>query len=152
MICENISTAKDYSSINKKFVKAFEFLRSNDLAALAVGKYEIQGEEIFALSQEYTTQNEEDKKWESHEKYIDIQLIVEGKEIMGYAKVEDLEVKEDLREERDMIFYKETLNGSNIKFTKGDYAIFFPEDAHRPCCAFGECSNVKKIVVKVACK
>ena len=71
---------------------------------------------------------------------------------MGYTKVEGLEVEEDLRPESDMIFYKETLNGSNIKFTNGDYAIFFPEDAHRPGCAFGECSKVKKIVVKVACK
>ena len=152
MICENISSTKDYSSINKNFEKAFEFLKSNDLAALAVGKYEIQGEEIFALSQEYITQNEEEKNFESHEKYIDIQLIVEGQEIMGYTPIEGLEVKEDLRPDSDMIFYKETSKGSNIKFTRGDYAIFFPKDAHRPGCALGECSKVKKIVVKVACK
>ena len=94
----------------------------------------------------------EKKNWESHEKYVDIQLIVDGHEIMGYTPIEGLEIKEDLRPEQDMIFYKETLKGSNIKFTNGDYAIFFPEDAHRPGCALGECSKVKKIVVKVACK
>ena len=152
MICENINNTKNYSSINKNFEKAFEFLKNNDLTELTVGKYEIQGEEIFALVQEYITKNEEEKNWESHEKYIDIQLIVEGKEIMGYAKVGDLEVKEDSRPEKDFITYKETLMGSNIKFTKDDYVIFFPEDAHKPCCALGECSKVKKIVVKVACK
>ena len=152
MICENIKNMKNYSSINKNFEKAFEFLKSNDLRELAIGKYEIQGEEIFVLVQEYVTQNEEEKNWESHEKYIDIQLIVEGKESMGYVPVDCLEVKEDQRPEKDMIFYKETLNGSNIKFTNGDYAIFFPEDAHRPGCALGECAKVKKVVVKVACK
>ena len=152
MICENMRSRNNYSSINNNFEKAFEFLKRTDLKALAVGKYEVQGEEIFALVQEYTTQNQEEKKWESHEKYIDIQLIVEGQEIMGYAPVEGLEVKEDLRPESDMIFYNETLNGSNIKFTNGDYAIFFPEDAHKPGCAAVECSKVKKIVVKVACE
>ena len=152
MICGNIKSIKNYSSINKNFEKAFEFLKSNDLRGLAIGKYEIQGEEIFALVQEYVTQNEEEKNWESHEKYIDLQLIVEGQESMGYFPVDRLEVKEDQRPEKDMIFYKETLKGSNIKFTNGDYAIFFPEDAHRPGCALDECSRVKKIVVKVACK
>ena len=152
MICENMRSRNNYSSINNNFEKAFEFLKRTDLKALAVGKYEVQGEEIFALVQEYTTQNQEEKKWESHEKYIDIQLIIEGQEIMGYAKVEDLLVKEDLRPEKDMIFYNSTLKGSNIKFSGGDYAIFFPEDGHRPGCAFDECSKLKKVVVKVACK
>lgn len=152
MICENINSTKDYSSVNKNFIKAFEFLKNNDLKKLDVGKYEIQGEEIFALVQEYITQNEEDKDWESHEKYIDIQLIVEGQEIMGYVPIEALEVKEDLRLENDLIFYNETLKGSNIKCTNGDYAIFFPEDAHKPGCALGECSKVKKVLIKLACK
>lgn len=152
MICGNIKNSKNYSCINKNFEKAFEFLKSNDFTKVEVGKYEIQGEEIFALVQEYITENKEEKKWESHEKYIDIQLIVEGHEIMGYVPVEGLEIKEDLRPESDMIFYKKTIEGSNIKFTSGDYAIFFPEDGHKPGCAFGECSKVKKVVVKVACK
>jgi biofilm protein TabA len=152
MICENIKSAKDYSGINKNFEKAFEFLKSQDLAKLAVGKYEIDGEKVFAMVQEYTTQNEAEKKWEAHEKYIDIQLIVEGKEVMGYTPATTLEVSEDLRPESDLIFYKETSTGSNIKFTNGDFAIFFPEDAHKPGCALGECSKIKKVVVKVACE
>lgn len=152
MICENIKNTKDYSGINKNFVKAFNFLKSQDLKALVPGKYEIDGDNVFALVQEYVTENEEVKNWEAHEKYIDIQLIVEGQEIMGYAPIECLEVNEDFRPEKDLIFYKSTLKGSNIKFTNGDYAIFFPEDGHRPGCALGECSKIKKVVVKVACK
>lgn len=152
MICENIKNAKNYISINKNFEKAFEFLKSNDLKNMPVGKYEIVGEEIFANVQEYTTQDEKEKNWEAHEKYIDIQLIVEGQEIMGYAPVDCLEVNEDFRPEKDLIFYKETTKGSNIKFTNGDFAIFFPEDGHKPGCALGNPSKVKKVVVKVACK
>lgn len=152
MICENIKNTKDYSGINKNFIKAFEFLKSQNLKELAIGQYEIEGDKIYALVQEYTTQSSGNKRWEAHEKYIDIQMIVEGEEIMGYAPVDCLEVSEDLRPEKDLIFYNETSKGSYIKFSNGDYAIFFPEDGHKPGCALGECSNVKKIVVKVACK
>jgi YhcH/YjgK/YiaL family protein len=152
MICGNIKITKDYSSTNRNFVKAFEFLKSNNLKELTLGKHKIEGEKIFALVQEYTTQKEEEKKWESHEKYIDIQLIVEGEEIMGYAPISCLKLEEDLRAEKDLIFYEETTKGSNIKFSNDEYAIFFPEDGHRPGCALGEGSKVRKIVVKVACE
>ena len=152
MICGNIKNTKDYSSINKNFVKAFEFLKNNNLKELSLGKHEIEGEKIFALVQEYITQNEEEKKWESHKKYIDIQLIVQGQEVMGYVPISYLNVEEDLRPEQDMIFYKETAKGSNIKFSNDEYAIFFPEDGHRPGCALDECSKIRKIVVKVACE
>lgn len=152
MICGNIKITKDYSSINKNFEKAFEFLKNNNLMELSLGKHEIEGEKIFALVQEYITQREEEKKWESHEKYIDIQLIVEGQEVMGYVPISYLHIEDDLRPEQDMIFYKETSKGSKIKFSNDEYAIFFPEDGHRPGCALDECSRVRKIVVKVACE
>ena len=51
-----------------------------------------------------------------------------------------------------MIFYNPTLKGSDMKLSSGDYAILFPEDGHRPGCAFGECYKVKKVLVKIACK
>nr|WP_312291711.1 YhcH/YjgK/YiaL family protein [Clostridium chromiireducens] len=152
MICENININRNYSSINKNFEKAFKYLRGQNLKELAVGKYEIEGEKIFAMIQEYTTEREEQKNWESHEKYIDIQLIVDGQEVMGFAPVSCLEIKEDFRMDKDLIFYNETTNGANIKFKSGDYAIFFPEDGHKPGCALNECSKVKKVVVKVACE
>lgn len=151
MICDNLKNKRDYSSINKNFRKAFEFLNNNDLKNLEVGKYEIDGENVFALVQEYITEIDENKKYETHEKYIDIQVIIEGQEIMGYAQADALFVCEDKRIENDVIFYNSTLKGNNIKFYEGDYAIFFTEDAHRPGCALGECSRVKKVLVKVAC-
>lgn len=150
MIIDNLKNIRDYSSINENFKKAFDFLNNTDLKNLELGKYEIDGDKVFASVQEYVTKIDEEKRYESHEKYIDIQVIIEGQEIMGYAKAEDLAVSEDMRPEKDVIFYHPTLKGSSIKFYEGDYAIFFTEDGHRPGCALGECSKVKKVVVKVA--
>ena len=54
-------------------------------------------------------------------------------------------------EEKDVAFYKNIENASKLVLKDGDFAIFFPEDAHKPCCALNnEPSKVKKVVVKVA--
>lgn len=152
MICENIKNTKDYTGINPNFKKAFEFIINNNLNELKVGNYEIDGDKVFAFVQQYTTQAAEDKRWESHEKYIDIQYIIDGEEVMGYVPIHSLNECEDLRADKDLIFYNEIEKASSITFSKGDYAIFFPEDGHKPGCALGEGSKVKKIVIKVACK
>ena len=151
MICENINSKIDYSFINPNFKKAFQFLRDHDLKTLSIGKHEIDGDKVFATVQEYITKAEEEANWESHEKYIDIQFIVEGQEIMGYTRVNNLEIKKDYRPEKDLIFYNSTNLGSNIKYTSGDYAVYFPEDAHRPGCVLDKPSKVRKIVIKIAC-
>lgn len=90
MICENIKNTKDYTGINPNFKKAFEFIINNNLNELKVGNYEIDGDKVFAFVQEYTTQAAVDKRWESHEKYIDIQYIIDGEEVMGYVPIHSL--------------------------------------------------------------
>lgn len=150
MICENIKNTKDYSKINSNLGKAFEFLKETDLTKLEVGNYQIDGKNIFAFVQEYTTEPEEDRRWEAHKKYIDIQYIIEGKEVMGYVPVESLEIVEDNFAEKDVAFFKNVEHSSKLEVTSGEYAIFFPEDGHKPGCALEKPSKVKKIVVKIA--
>lgn len=150
MICENIKNAKDYSKVNVNLGKAFDFLKKTDLTKLEVGNYEIDGKNVFAFVQEYTTEPEGDRRWEAHKKYIDIQYIIEGQEIMCYAPAETLEITEDNFEEKDVAFFKNVEHSSKLELTNGDYAVFFPEDGHKPGCALDKPSKVKKIVVKVA--
>ncbi|MCB2356383.1 YhcH/YjgK/YiaL family protein [Clostridium estertheticum] len=149
MIFESIKNVKDYTSINTNFKVAFNFLKNTDLNSLKVGRYEVDGENVYVLVQEYTTQNADDRRFEAHVKYIDIQYVVSGKEIIGFMPTESLEIMEDKLQERDAAFYKNVSDYTKLQFKPGDYGIFFPEDAHKPCCAFLEPSHVKKIVVKV---
>ncbi len=69
------------AEINEKFKKAFDFLKTSDLVNMPCGKYEIDGENIFAIIQEYETKPIEDGKWK-HTKYHDIQYIISGQEEM----------------------------------------------------------------------
>ena len=93
----------------------------------------------------------EDRRPEKHFQYIDIQVLGAGRESIGYTDVENVgSLTEDRREKDDVVFYGSTRKENFVKLEKGDFAIFFPWEVHRPNCWFGEGpETVKKIVVKV---
>jgi YhcH/YjgK/YiaL family protein len=148
MILDNIKNCEKYEGLNRNFDKAFEFLRRADLVSLAVGKYEIDGENIFAMVQEYETKDLENAKYEAHKKYIDIQYLMEGTENMGYVSLDKLEVFSPYNEESDFML----LEGEPrlILLNQKEFFILFPEDAHMPGIFVNEKSKVKKVVVKVS--
>jgi len=93
----------------------------------------------------------EENRPEVHRRYIDIQYLAWGEEKIGIAiDTGNNKVSESLLEQRDIIFYHHCENESFIKMTPGSYAIFFPQDVHRPGCILQTASEIRKIVVKVA--
>ena len=116
-----------------------------------MGKTPLAGEDIFASVNEYETEPVEDRRPEKHFQYIDIQVLGAGRESIGYTDVENVgSLTEDRREKDDVVFYGSTRKENFVKLEKGDFAIFFPWEVHRPNCWFGEGpETVKKIVVKV---
>jgi YhcH/YjgK/YiaL family protein len=152
LIADNIRNASQYKNLNPCFEKAFQFLTSNDHKVLDSGRYEIDGDNIFANIQTYETSLWEDSNWETHAKYIDIQYIVEGKEKIGWCDSNNLTVKENRLADSDIIYYEQEVEASSeAVLSEGEFGIFFPSDAHRPCGCHQKPSHVKKIVVKVKC-
>jgi YhcH/YjgK/YiaL family protein len=149
MIHDHISNASNYAFANPLLQRGLDFLRSADAASRPLGRFEIEGDRLFALVQEYPTRLEKDCFWEAHRKYIDIQHIVSGVEDIGYAPLASLKIVEPYDTSKDMT--KLTGNGSVLRLPAGMFAIFFPHDAHKPCMApDGVVAPVRKIVVKVA--
>lgn len=131
--------------------KALDFLRTTDFAKLAPGVVEIDGRNIFAQVLDLTTKAQQDNRPEVHRHYLDIQFLAWGEEKIGVAiDTGNNKISESLLEERDIIFYHEMENESLIDMTPGSYAIFFPQDVHRPACIKNKESTIRKIVVKVA--
>ena len=134
--------------------KGISFLLENDIKGLAPGSYEIDGKDIFAKVAEYETQPIAERRPERHEKYVDIQCIVEGAEQIGCGLLEDAgKVDHDAMEESDILYYdaKEGMREETfLALPTGGFAVLFPWDVHRPNCRFGENTHVKKVVVKVA--
>jgi len=144
--------AISYFKNTERWDNSFRFLINNDLPGLELRRYEIDGDNVYALVSEYLTKNEEDARYEAHQKYIDIQYVISGSEQIGIAPLsQKKEVLEPYNTVNDIEFLTVT-GGENRQASPDRFFIFFPDDAHRPGMKDGENSLVKKIVVKVKVK
>ena len=149
MIFDTIKNCEQYFKLHPNYEKAFAFLKDAMKQFPETGKHEIDGESLFASVQAYNTLTE-DGKMEAHEKYVDIQFIVSGKETMYVNDIEKSELTDAYREDWDAAFYKVDENVSALTLTPGCFVVLLPNDAHRPCVAFeGVSEPVQKIVMKV---
>ncbi|MBK9096543.1 MAG: YhcH/YjgK/YiaL family protein [bacterium] len=147
MIIDKIENSFLYENISERIRKSFEYIKTTDLKNLPAGKYPIDGENIFALVSEYQTKPESEGKLEAHRKYIDVQFVIRGEELMGYSPIGMQQILEPYKEENDIAFF--TGDKSFSKVSEGMFAIFFTEDVHMPGISTGEISDVKKLVIKV---
>ena len=132
----------------ENFELALAFLKRADLCSLPDGWYDL-GEGVRASVQRYETSPAEDLSFETHERFYDVQYVVEGQEYMGVASRDGLKVKTPYDADNDVTFYEDPDLPGQVLLRKGEYIILAPEDAHKPRCATGEPAPVVKIVVKV---
>ena len=136
MIFSSIHTKDDFKNYPAAVQRAIEYLKNNDFTKMETGVYE--------------TEPLEARKPEYHEKYLDVQFLVTGREKLGFTPdTGNYEVAERY-DERDLIFVKDVENEGFITSTPGCFCVFFPTDIHRPQVADGEPMKVRKVVVKVS--
>ncbi|MBQ3653339.1 MAG: YhcH/YjgK/YiaL family protein [Synergistaceae bacterium] len=149
MLNSSLSLAEKYDYLSEKFRLGYKWLMEADINALSDGKYKIDGDDITANVQTYTTQPAGERRYEAHDKFFDIQYIAEGEEAFGVCPREGLTVTE-AHPERDVFYYADPAgNSTTIILKAGDLVVVAPEEAHKPCCCVGSPSRVRKIVVKV---
>ena len=151
MIIDSIENATQYEKLLPGIAKAMKIL-NNKLLRLAHkpdGRYEIDSDNLFFIIQRYTTKPIEQGRLEAHQKYIDVQYVVSGKEMIGYAPTGSLEIDTPYDKETDASFYKKTDHITHLKLTSGMFSIFYPVDAHMPGCQFDGPAQVHKVVVKI---
>ena len=148
MYAFQIELAVKYNYLNDKFKAAYEWLRTRPLAELAPGAYPVC-EGVTANVQHYTTMAPETARFETHDKFFDIQYVIEGKERFGVCRREGLKPAEVIAE-NDLVFYEEPEASSDVLLLPGDFIVVAPEDAHKPRCIACAACAVKKVVVKVA--
>jgi YhcH/YjgK/YiaL family protein len=135
---------------DKALHKALAFLEDTDLNALQAGSVlPIDGEAIFAEVQEYTSVEEKELRFETHDTHYDLQYMVRGVEFIGIVKREGLETAVVYDAEKDITFYKNPALGGRTLLEAGDCVLISPEVAHKPRCAAGKPGTVKKIVIKI---
>lgn len=131
--------------------RAFDFLQVRDLPQLPDGRVDIDGDRVFALVQRYETVRTDAPKYECHRKYIDVQFIATGEEVIGWAPAERMSVTEAYDAGKDVCFGTIAAGTwTPVRLEAGQLMVLWPEDAHAPKGATGESKRVMKIVVKVA--
>jgi len=149
MILDQINNAHLYASLHPRFVRTFEILEDKSLSQKQDGKYPIDGDNVYYSIQKYTTKPLSEGKLEAHRKYIDIQFLLSGVELLGYAPLKDLTVAEEYNTEKDIAFYETPKEITKVNLEPGLFCILFPDDAHLPGCHLIESSNTRKVVIKI---
>ncbi len=127
---------------------AFTFLSTITPSAEET-KYEIQGDDIFAIIASYNTK--EPHKFEAHREYVDIQCLLEGQEIIESTALNGLTVDTPYDRQKDVALYVSTDSRKTVSYLEpGIFIAFFPHDAHMPGVSVGDSpAFVKKVVVKI---
>lgn len=136
-----------YAKVHPLFAEGFAYIESCLKDYPEPGIYEIHGKDLFAKVLEYTTGQH--GNYETHDQYIDIQYLAVGKEYVYLAKRADLQATGEYDEVDDVQFYGDDALQSHIVFEAGSFAIFFPDDAHKPSMQIETPVNARKIVLKV---
>lgn len=148
MVLDQLNNAHLYHGLSPRIKKGLEYIATTDFSKKAAGKYELEGQLIFVMVNEYETKPSEACKLEAHLKYIDIQLMLTGEEQVGYTMKTNQVPTEEYNTEKDVMFFSEQV--CYFKFYTGQFAIFFPTDLHQPGISLKRTKGVRKVVVKVA--
>jgi len=148
MILCTVSDFERYAGLHPLFPAVAEFLARPDLRALPEGKLELRGEDLYvSCSPHARTRPPEEALLEAHRAYIDVQLVLEGTDLMGWAPLADCQDETvPYDEAKDIRFFRDAPR-THVQVGAGQAAVFFPEDAHAPLIGAGGC--VHKLVVKV---
>lgn len=118
------------------------------LASGSVHRHEL-AEGAYAMEMAYQTKRRPEGFFETHRKFIDVQVVVAGEELMEVAGAARLGVAQAYDEAKDMTKYADTDAASVLRARAGDVAIFWPEDAHMPALVARNPGLVRKTVIKV---
>ena len=147
MICSALSQSPRYAALHPLFQRAFEFIRNTDLHGLSPGRHDIIGDDLFVIVEHEQGRSRAEALLECHRRYIDIQLVLEGVDEMGWKPLADCrDPAGDYSAERDIRFFRDAPD-TWIATPPGAFCIFFPEDAHAPLVS---ADGIRKVVFKIA--
>ena len=147
MVVDTFAQRARYLHLHPAFAQAFEFAASRDLAALPPGRHVIDGERLYLSIDHKDGRGRGGARLESHRRYIDIQLTIEGDEEIGWRPLSSCGAPAGAFDEtRDIAFYDDAPD-SWLAVPRGRFAIFFPDDAHAP---LGGTGLLKKAIFKIA--
>lgn len=149
MIYDQISNLGAYAKLAPEAMAKLEAFFKSVNKDTPNGRFELMGDDLFAMIQRYNTHEANPDKLEIHRNYIDLQMLLDGVEVIHYAPAAALPVTVPYNPEKDCGFHHAVPLGlTPVRLTPGNFAIFLPEEGHMPGCG-DPSQSVVKVVVKI---
>jgi biofilm protein TabA len=150
MLIDDLSNAAKYYATSPQVATALQWLvkHKNELPKMLDGRYDIDGDDVYAIVNSYDTKPLGDCGWEGHLRYCDIHYSVSGTERIGYAHRSHMLELQPYNPDKDYALYAGT--GDWITVRENSFCLLLPEDIHAPGAIAGEHStHLKKVVIKL---
>ena len=140
-----------YAKLNENFAKMIEIAKEEIKKNSELGKYFVDGDKAYYMIQQYTSKDACEGKFETHKRYIDIQIVLDGEEQIRFDTLDTLTPMSEYDSSKDCALYHMNSSYDSVNLRKGELAIIFPDEAHAPGLSVGNSpSTVRKMVAKVA--
>jgi biofilm protein TabA len=147
VILDTLAHAARYAGLHAGFARAFEFLATTDLAALAPGRHDLDGDRMYVSVDHKDGRGEDGARLEAHRRYIDIQYTIDGDELIGWMPLARCASADGAFDETKDVGFFADRPSTWVSVPPGSFTIFFPHDAHAP---LGGQGRLKKAIVKIA--
>jgi biofilm protein TabA len=148
MIYDTFENIGLYFKPEDRIYKAIQYVMNFD-HSLPDGEYDVEGKEIFAKVASYETSPAEERKFEGHKDYIDVQILLSGQERMDVSINQELDPLGEYDEVKDVTKFKATPTFTSVAMQPGMFVVFSPDDVHRPNCNLCTKTKNRKICMKV---
>lgn len=146
MVIGSLKNSARFEGLNPYFKRVFDYVKTHDLTHAELGKIVIDGDNAWINVVEVKGKDKTDAVLETHNVYIDVQILLKGEESFAWKSRDMLEKEKDgYNASDDISFYADD---AKLYFTLsvGEFVVFFPEDGHAPCIGEGK---IKKLIAKV---
>lgn len=142
MILDRWENLEQYAPLVPHLHEALAFCRG--AMQLPAGRYAFDGG--FVMIQEGTTVGPASEgDFEAHRTYIDIQVLLEGAEVVSWA---DIAALENVRPYQPDAWFFRGRAAADIPLAPGMACILFPHDGHKACRHLQTPSHYRKFVIK----
>jgi YhcH/YjgK/YiaL family protein len=148
MIISDLKDSRRIETLHPLFTELFNYVKSHDILHAPLGRIDIDGDNLYINNSQPECKSKEEQNLELHYKYIDVQILLEGHETIGWKATNSLDantVVTPYDDKGDFALYHDQPT-TYIDLQPGQFAIFYPEDAHAPIIGKGK---IRKMVAKV---
>ncbi len=146
MIIGSLEHSQRIESLHPQFKVAFDYIKNHDLLNAPLERIELDGDNLFINNVNPECVAKEKQVLEAHKQYLDIHVLLEGQECMGWKNIDDCGTPSKAYDENDDYMLFDQAASTYIDLLPGQFAIVYPEDAHAPLIGSGK---IRKLVVKI---